>query len=81
MTDIGKLERETKFSKAAEALAGEIIYEATDANGVKMGDLEVLLRKRLSVVCGLGKYRALARFQMADDTGLYEIRDNTGRLP
>jgi hypothetical protein len=35
----------------------------------------------VSVVCGHGKYRTLARFQMADDTGLYEVRDNTGRLP
>ncbi len=47
MSDLGKLERDTTFIKAAEALAGEIIYEATDANGVKVEDLEGLLRRRL----------------------------------
>jgi len=35
----------------------------------------------LSVLCGLGKYCFLARFQMADDTCLHKVRDNTGRLP
>ena len=35
----------------------------------------------LSVVCGLRKYRILARFQMADDIRLYKDGDDTGQLP
>ena len=42
--------------------------------------MSTLLKKVVPVVCGLGKYRLLAHFQIADDTWLYKDRDNTGRL-
>src|SRR2546421_568375 len=47
----------------------------------RMHDGSTFWLTAVAVLCGLGKYCFLARFQMADDTCLQKVRDNTGRLP